>query len=371
MRVVYFSKTSEIGPASRYRIYQFLPYLTAQGIQCQVRPLFGRWFFEALDIKSRLLRVASKAVCATVRFLKRGWDIVTLGKTDLVVIEGQLFPYCPAWIERMLAWRGYKLAIEFDDAIYLTRFHRKKIPQLLKLSRVALVGNQSLARYARQFAFTVKVIPTVVDTDRFIPSDPRRGMNLEDVENSITVVWIGLAYNFQYLEVMREALETLQRTRSLRFRVISSRAPDLKGIKIDFVPWKLSDEVDALRGCQIGVMPLPDSEWARGKCGLKLLQYMALSLPTVSSPVGVNQEIIKPGENGLFASTPDEWMSQLTSLCHSSELRHRLGGAARKTVEERYALNVWGPRLAMEYLSLGNLAEAVNMGQPLARTLNR
>ena len=371
MRVVYFSKTSEIGPASRYRIYQFLPYLQSAGIQCSVRPLLGPGYFKLIEIPVWPIRVAGKAVYSAIQFMKRFWDLATMEKPDLIVVEGQLFPYCPPWAERLLAWMGHHLVIEFDDAIYLTRFHKRKMPQLLEIAVSAIVGNRTLAEYAQQFASTVTVIPTVVDTQRFLPSELSKEKAVDRRKSPITIVWIGLAYNFDYLEVLLPAVRMLQRELGARFRVISSRPPDLPGVPVEFVPWDLKTEVTQLQDCQIGVMPLPDSEWARGKCGLKLLQYMALGMPAVASPIGVNREIIRSGENGLLATTPSEWSSHLVRLCHDAGLRQRLGAAARRTVEERYALNVWGPRLAGEYLAFADRSGELRVGQSLAQSAHR
>ncbi len=203
MRVVYFSKTSEIGPASRYRIYQFLPYLQSAAIRCSVRPLLGPGYFKLIEIPVWPIRVVGKAVYSAIRFMKRLWDLATMEKPDLIVVEGQLFPYCPPWVERLLAWMGHELVIEFDDAIYLTRFHKRKMPQLLRLSATAIVGNRTLAEYAGRFpASTVTIIPTVVDTRNGLCHRTfRRRRPSGPAENPITVVWIGLAYNFDYLEI--------------------------------------------------------------------------------------------------------------------------------------------------------------------------
>jgi hypothetical protein len=294
-----------------------------------------------------------------------------MGNPDLIVVEGQLFPYCPSWVERLLVWMGHKLVIEFDDAIYLTRFHRRKIPQLLTLSSSAIVGNRTLAEYACRFASAVSVVPTVVDTDRFVPRRTPHGAPAGRGKGQIIIAWIGLAYNFSYLDVLIPALQMVQRELRVRFRVISSRPPELPGVEAEFVPWNLATEVAQLQDCHIGVMPLPDSEWARGKCGLKLLQYMALGMPAVASPIGVNCEIIRSGENGLLATTSSEWSSHLVRLCLDAGLRRRLGAAARRTVEARYALKVWGPRLAQEYLTVANHSGLMRVERPIVQAVNR
>lgn len=371
MKVIYFSKSSACGPSSRYRIYQFLPYLQAAGVECTVKPLFAGRYLSLLKIQNSFLRALGKMAYVGMRFLKRIWDLITLGRPDLVVIEGQLFPYCPTWPERSLKWLGHKLVFEYDDAIYLTRLHQRKIPSLMQLSSNVVVGNCVLAAYAKEFAPNVTVIPTVVDTDRFTPrncgSDEDHRRNGEPV----TVVWIGLAYNFPYLDVLVPALQRLQDECRARFRVVSSHPPRLPGVDVEFIPWELQTEVASLQECQIGVMPLPDTDWARGKCGLKLLQYMAVGIAAVASPVGANREIITSGENGLLASSEQEWFEHLVRLCRDADLRTRLGEAGRRTVVERYALKVWGPRLAQTYQRIAGLEESFEAGRSVAQSIKR
>jgi glycosyltransferase involved in cell wall biosynthesis len=265
------------------------------------------------------------------------------------VIEGQLFPYFPPIVERILAYLKYKTILEFDDAIYLTRFHKKKISALLRASSVTIVGNGTLARYARSYSTNVLIFPTVIDTTRFYPLTGGASPVKE-----ITIGWIGLVYNFSYLCLLQHVMQRLQRNYPIRLRVISSRPPQLHGINVEFKPWSFEREVTDLQGCHIGVMPLPDDDWARGKCGLKLLQYMALGIPSVASPVGVNTEIIMEGMNGFLAASEDDWYVKLSRLCEDAELRMRIGMAGRRTVEERYSLRVWGPRLAEFYKEIAN-----------------
>ena len=352
MTVTYFSKSSIIGPSSRYRVFQFLPYFQAEGIDCRVEPLFGETYFSVLEMRPAALRTLLKVPYVFARFLKRLWTLLTLGRRDLVVIEGQLFPYAPPVAERLLRWCWYRMVIEIDDAIYLTRGHESKMPALLTMATGAIVGNERLATYARQFSSRVSVVPTVVDTDRFVPNRARSAGSDAHSSDAITIVWIGLAYNLKYLDVLAPALRALQPTFHLTLRVVCSQPPYMPGVEIDFRTWDFQREVADLQDATIGVMPLEDTEWARGKCGLKLLQYLAVGVPAVASPVGVNRDIIVNGENGFLASTEQDWYERLDALCREPQLRARMGQAGRRTVEERYSLAVWGPRLADVYRTL-------------------
>lgn len=372
MHVVYFSKYSEQGPSSRHRIYQFLPALGAAGIRCAVRPLFGRTYLRLLEVRPGVLRTLLKIPYCLLRFLRRAWDLLAVRGADLVVVEAQLFPYAPPAVERLLARLGCRLLHEYDDAIYLTRWHRRKIPLLSRLAVGTIVGNEELAREAGRHGVRAVVVPTVVDTERFVPAPagPSRRAG------ALTIGWIGLAYNLACLEALATVFRRLQRAHGVRVRVICSRPPRLEGVRVEFVPWRLEREVEDLQGCDIGIMPLPDTPWARGKCGLKLLQSMAVGLPVVASPVGVNREIIVDGENGLLAGAEAEWEERLGRLCAEEATRVRLGRAARLTVERRYSLRAWAPTLVELYRRFGERtatrdprAEAGGIPHPADRAL--
>lgn len=349
MTVTYFSKSSIIGPSSRYRVFQFLPHFHAEGIDCTVSPLFDETYFKILAVKRSSLRTLLKIPYVFVRFLRRLWDLYTLGRRDLTVVEGQLFPYVPPVAERLLQWCRYRVVVEMDDAIYLTRWHARKMPALLSMATGVIVGNERLASYANQFSPRVCVVPTVVDTDRFVPDRPPSDGSYDHSSETITIVWIGLACNLKYLDVVAPALQALQSRYRVRLRVLCSQSPRMPGVNIEFRPWDMRREVSDMQDASIGVMPLENTEWARGKCGLKLLQYMAVGLPAVASPVGANCDIITNGVNGFLASTEQDWYDRLEHLCRQPHARSRIGQAGRRTVEARYSLAVWGPRLVDVY----------------------
>ena len=353
MRILYFSKASEIGPSSRYRIFQYLPYLHSRDVDVVVRPLFGPTYFWLLTWRILWLKTIAKTIYTLARFLKRGTDLLSIGAVDLIVIEGQLFPYLGPIVERILSKR-HKVVIELDDAIYLTYRHERKIPAILRVSQGAIVGNATLARYARSYTPNVHIVPTVVDTERFRPVQASESRSHGAFETTIMIGWIGLAYNLPFLEWLAPVFREIHEKCSVCVRVISSRPLLLNGVNVDFKSWRYETEVEDLRGCHIGVMPLPDNEWAKGKCGLKLLQYMAVGLPAIASPIGVNREIIFDGKNGYLALTQEEWYEKLLTLCRDPELRANMGRAAVRTVQGEYSLSVWGPRLADCYYSILN-----------------
>ncbi|OGL39920.1 MAG: hypothetical protein A3C43_06305 [Candidatus Schekmanbacteria bacterium RIFCSPHIGHO2_02_FULL_38_11] len=348
MKVLYLSKTSEIGPSSRYRIYQYIPYLNKHGIHCEVRPLFTETYFRIIEIDNPIIRTILKTFYSAYRFFIRLSHIFDVKKFNLVIIEHQIFPYLPAFPEYLVKRLNKNMVIEFDDAIYLTFLHRKKMEKNLRNVTGAIVGNKYLAEFARKFNNEVKVIPTVIDTDRY------KGKESYKAER-ITISWVGLSYNLSYLFSLKEVFNILSEKFNISLKIISSKNLIIEGVDIIFKKWSYEDEVKDLRSADIGIMPLPNNEWTKGKCGAKLLQYMACGLPTVSSPVGVNSEIIKDGENGFLAENNEEWIKKLTLLIEDKNLREKMGEKARKTVEEKYSLEKWADELVNTYCHFNSL----------------
>lgn len=346
MKVLYFSKTSEIGPSSRYRIYQHKPSLAGAGIDCHISPLFTETYFRILRIDNSFIKILLKIFYSIWRFFLRTTSAFKAGNYDLVVIEHQLFPYLPYSVEKVFRLFNRKIVIEFDDAIYLTFLHRGKMQKSLKDSIGVIAGNRFLAEFAREFNNEVKIIPTAIDTERYKIKE-----NYES--KKIVICWIGLAYNLQYLLNLDNVLKTLAKKYYISLKVVSSKPLKIEGVNVVFKEWSYENEVEDLRSSDIGIMPLPDNEWTKGKCGAKLLQYMACGIPTVSSPVGVNFEIIKDGENGFLAENNEEWINKLTLLIEGKNLRESMGRKARETVEKRYSLKNWSEELAKTYYHFG------------------
>jgi glycosyltransferase involved in cell wall biosynthesis len=214
-----------------------------------------------------------------------------------------------------------------------------KTAVLCRLARQVLAGNAFLASYARRFNPRVSVVPTTIDTDRYSPSLRRPG--------SVPVIgWTGSYSTARYLEALRPVLQRLGRRHEFRVVVVGAPGLAADGVEVEARPWRSASEVSDLADIDIGVMPLDDTEWERGKCGLKALQYMALGIPAVASPVGVNVEIVRDGENGLLAASDEEWERALERLLADAGLRRRLGDAGRATVESGYSARVHAPRVA-------------------------
>jgi glycosyltransferase involved in cell wall biosynthesis len=207
------------------------------------------------------------------------------------------------------------------------------------MSAHVMAGNSYLAEYARQVNANVTIVPTTIDTEKY-------AVRTEAHESELpTIGWTGSFSTVQHLDTLRSALQKLAKQTKFRLRVIGTPTYKLDGLDVEAMPWRADTELEDLHAIDIGVMPLPDDAWSKGKCGLKALQFMALGIPTVCSPVGVNTEIIQDGENGFIASSEDEWVEKLGRLVHSAELRRQLGRAGRRTVEAKYSANVQAPRV--------------------------
>lgn len=215
-----------------------------------------------------------------------------------------------------------------------------KIATVMRLADTVIAGNAYLASYAQQAgAKRVESIPTVVDLDRYPATLPISESQI------FTIGWIGSPSTARYLRDIAPALAEVCKGDRARVRLIGSGPVDLPGVPVEVLAWSEATEVEEIRRFDVGIMPLPDEPWARGKCGFKLIQYMACGLPVVASPVGVNAEIVASGINGLLASTPGEWATALQRLADDQNLRIKMGRAGRKKVEDRYCLHVTAQKM--------------------------
>lgn len=331
MRLLYFSKYSAIGPSSRYRIFQFEKLYRDSGVDLSVQPLFEDRYF---DILRGSFPTLHKIPYTLERFRKRREQVRNVN-ADVVVIEQQLFPYLPFALEKQLLPPRY--IAEFDDALFL--IHPRKFPKVLNHAVAVIAGNPYLAEYAGQYNRNVHIIPTVVDTNVFTPASRQKS-------EKVRIGWSGLEYNFGYLRSFSPVLKRLTaRFPAVEIVVLSGSPPQNMDFPFRFVKWNSQTEVSQINEFDIGIMPLKDNEWSRGKCGMKLLQFMSLSIPSVASAVGVNATIVRDGFNGFLAGSEDEWEDRLSRLVLDEELRNRVGREARATVEKNYSVAAWFPKL--------------------------
>ena len=273
------------------------------------------------------------------RSLLREADVVVLHQIKLSAMEARLF-----------ASFSRRRIFDVDDAIYVrkprrlgeaaddSRWRKRKFAATCRWVDVVAAGNDVLAGVARATARSVAILPTSIDTAAYQPTTATAA-------DPPTIAWIGSPENLVYLEMIRPALARLtSRHPTLKIRVICSRFPDWPEVNIERIAWSSATEAKELAAAHIGVMPLTDDEWARGKCAFKLLQYMAAALPCVASPVGANTEAVIDGFNGFHARTAEEWERHLDALIRSPELRARFGASGRAHVESRYAMHAYRTR---------------------------
>src|SRR5262245_8526040 len=248
-----------------------------------------------------------------------------------MLIYREAMPVGPPIVESLLAAARVPLVYDFDDAVFLSNtsdanrwIAALKMPQktgaIIRRCSQVIAGNEYLAEYARRFNASVHVIPTAIDVDLFVPrAEPRAA------GSPLVVGWIGTPTTASYLEPLAPVLRAVAAEQAFEFRVAGSTAAlSFDGVDMKNVPWSLDTEVALFNQCDIGVYPLPDDDWARGKCGFKAIQFMSCGVPVVASPVGVNREIVQDGVNGFLASTPDEWRGELTCLLRYAESPRRL-----------------------------------------------
>jgi glycosyltransferase involved in cell wall biosynthesis len=266
-------------------------------------------------------------------------------------VEKELLPWLPYGVEHTLLLHTQRpLVLDYDDAVFhaydqnrswlIRQALGKKIDTLMKTADTVMVGNSYLAeRAVAAGAHKVEIIPTVVDLRRY-PFSTR-------VEHEgLRIVWIGSPTTSKYLELVAGPLATVALRYKCQLIVIGGCPVSLPGVSVEWRPWSAETEAAGISQCDIGIMPLPDEPWERGKCGYKLIQYMACGLPVVASPVGVNRDIVSHGTNGFLAATDQEWTSALSELLESAQLRSSMGTAGRALVESSYCLQVTAPRLA-------------------------
>ena len=278
--------------------------------------------------------------------------------TEVIWVEKELWPWVPAWIECAVFGRR-KVVLDFDDAIFhnydlhsstLVRcLFGRKIDALMRRADLVTAGNEYLAERARAAgAKRVELLPTVIDLDRY----PRPLRKLA-ANGRTVIVWIGSPATVHYLQRLAGPLARVASENDIELHVIGARL-ELPGVRCVHVPWTEASEVAAISAGDIGIMPLLDSPWERGKCGYKLIQYMACGLPVVASPVGVNCRIVDLGCNGFLAWDDAAWVDALARLVKNAELRKSMGEAGRRKVEKEYCLQVTGPQLAGWLLGLQN-----------------
>lgn len=317
-------------PSSRFRVRQYHPDFKAVGLE--VTELTARWnAYPPAPKWRRPLWFAGAWLDAGVRVLEASV------RGDVCLLQRNLIATLATWESAIRV----PLVFDVDDAIFL-QSRSEAANRIARRSALVICGNAFLAEHFSKLA-RVEILPTAVDTEYFRPA-------LALADEPLTIGWSGSSAGFQYLYSIRTALgRVLQERPRARLCIVADRRPNLPELpqsRLDFIPWSADVEVRAIQGFAVGIMPLDDTPWSRGKCSFKMLTYMSVGVPVVVSPVGMNAEILNMGSCGFGPRCEDDWVQALTSILDSSSDARRMGRTGRAIVEARFARNIVGPRLA-------------------------
>jgi glycosyltransferase involved in cell wall biosynthesis/SAM-dependent methyltransferase len=342
-KLLILTRYDRTGPSSRYRFYNYVDYLEANGVICDIKPLFNKEYLECSYSGSS--RVDAAIRCYARRFK----DLFNIRKYDLVLIEKELFPFLPAWFESYFYLSRMNYILDYDDAIFhrydqhknklIRLFLSEKIAHIMKGAVAVISGNRYISDYANKHAQKDRIIiPTVVDTDLY-------DQILTEKNQQFTIVWIGTQSTAKYVEGISNAIKDVCIKTNGKFVMIGATA-SLPSVPVEFIEWSEDTEIRYLKSSHVGIMPLPNHHWERGKCGFKIIQYMASKIPVVASPVGVNSEIIKDGVNGYLATTENEWVDCLFKVYNESESESEsVGVAGYKNIVSNYSFSHAAPIL--------------------------
>jgi glycosyltransferase involved in cell wall biosynthesis len=341
MRILALTRYGRLAASSRLRTHQYTAFLAEKGIHLRCEPFFD-------DAYVRAMYGNGDRLSSVMGYFARRARILACGSgADAVWLEKEAFPWLPWILERAFLPRSIPLIVDCDDAIF-HRYDRhshalvrmalgSKIDAVMRRADLVIAGSSYLADRARRAgARRVEVVATVVDLNRYPATRPK--VNAD----RIVIGWIGSPKTAPYLHSVERLLSQMP---GISCVAIGAREDQVAGGPFVARPWSEATEVELLRGLDIGIMPLPDEPWTRGKCGYKLIQYMACGLPVVASPVGVNADIVRHGESGFLAATEEQWAEALARLVAQADLRRRMGSAGRERVQSEFSLQVLAPRL--------------------------
>lgn len=339
MKILILTRYDYDGSSSRYRFFQYLKVLEAQSWKYEIKPLLSNNYIKYL-YKNSSFPLAE----IILGYLKRFFILLRKNDYDLIWLEQEAFPWIPSFFEIPFLKGKPKLVVDYDDAIFhrydlhknyfIRLLLKKKIDVVMSVADIVLAGNDYLAERAQKSnAKRIEFFPTVVDTEKFKKLEVQK-------DNIFTVGWLGSPSTAKYLKMLEEVFANLYKAGNIKFRFVGTGNITFNNLSYDIIEWSEEKEVEELSKFDVGIMPLVDGPFERGKCGFKLIQYLACEIPVVGSPVGINDKIIQHGINGFKATNNSEWIEYLMILKNNPELRRNMGIAGRKMVEENYSLKV-------------------------------
>lgn len=347
MKVLFLTRYAYEGASSRYRVYQYLPFLEEAGIDYMVSPFMSSRMY-------RRVMNSGASIAKTTLFMSAvasRWAMARkAGRFDLVYMQRECLPFGRPWLERSFRKRGVKTVFDYDDALFIFKksthnrvadlFRRpEKYKEIFGLVDCVLAGNDWLRDWASEYCRDARTFHVAEDLSRYTIR-PRH-------KNGAVMIigWLGSPSTEKYLKLIEPAmLDICSRNPQVVLKIVGGGSYQLDGIRVEHVPWSLETEITDLHTFDIGIMPLPQEEWSKGKSGGKARTYMSAGVPAVCTRIGFNEELIEDGVTGFLVSEQDEWIDALSRLIDHADLRQRVGDAARKHVEEHYSLEKLGPR---------------------------
>ena len=332
-------------PGQRYRYEQYIPFLEKNGYSFDRSPLLS-------EKDDRIFYSTGKYFQKFLIWLKtwriRRKDLQRMNNYDIIFIYRDAMVTGSTYFERKFSESKAKLVYDFDDAIWLesiSKANRKfaflknpaKTGKIIGLCDLVFAGNPYLAQYAKKFNANVVIVPSTIDTSVYTPATSK------EENGKICIGWTGSPHTIKHFMIAIPALKKIKEKfgDKVVFKIIGDKNYYCTELDTQAQPWVAATEVEDLSKLDIGIMPLPDDEWEKGKCGMKGLQYMGLAIPAVMSPVGVNTDIIKDGINGFLPRTEEEWVNRLSMLVEDKSLREKIGKAGRQTVVDKYSVEAW------------------------------
>jgi len=383
--------------SSRMRSYQYFPYLEKEGMKITVKPFFDEAYLKDFYAGKKNINTVIKS------YLRRFFVLFTIFNYDKIVIEKEIFPFLPAFAEWILKILGIKYVVDYDDAIFhnydkssnpiIKKFLGSKIAKVMRYSGTVVAGNRYLADYAQKAgAKNIEIIPTVIDIKRYsskntgqelppfragerssmgivnglelppfragerssmgivngleLPPFRAGETNVSRDHTKFIVGWIGTKTTFEkHLLPCKEWIKELQKLDpDINFHIVGIREDVDLGNNVNYIQWTEDTEVSEILKMDVGIMPLQNSEWEKGKCAYKLIQYAACGIPGVASEVGMNKDVCVDNETGFIAKTKEDWIEKIRFLKNNDLARRQLGKSARKLVEEKYCIQVTAKR---------------------------
>jgi len=340
MKILFFVVYPEINAGTRYRVYKYLKYLEKENIEYAVCPPMSNGLFKYLYQTKNPVK---KILFYLLTFLVRLGNLTKVKKYDIIFIHQGLCYLGPPILERIVAKLNSNIIYDVDDAHFANPlfgkglgarcFDRDRVAKLCKLSKQIIVSVNYIKRYVKNFNPNVTVIPTSIDFERYTLKNYEK-----EPGDSVIIGWAGTASGLIYLQDLEDVFRKLSQLYNIQLKIISSATIKFKDVRVIYCEWSNDTEISDLQSLDISIMPLPNTDFAKGKAGFKIIQYMGVGLPVVCSPVGINTEIVCDGINGFLAGTKDEWFEKLSYLTQNRNVREKIGKKGRESIIHKYTI---------------------------------